>query len=99
VCPWSDSLQSLVPAVVGYFDTLGPGEMVSPLPDPGLRQRRSPSATSPSVLTRRLIAPIDALDTIEDADVYAPTLPYATPVGTPGTVVNLLILSGLGAYP
>lgn len=33
--PWSDSLAGLVTPIVSYFDTLGPGEQLSPLPDPG----------------------------------------------------------------
>lgn len=54
---WSDSLDSLVPAIVPYFDTLGPGEQFSAFPDPGLRQRRSPANPQywPSGITTKLL--------------------------------------------
>lgn len=56
-CPWSDSLNTIVPAVVAYFDTLGPGEMFASFFDPGLRQKRSPPSPQlwPSIITNRLL--------------------------------------------
>lgn len=55
--PWSDSLDTLSPSVLAYFDALGPGEMVSSFFDPGLRQRRSPASPTfwPSAITHRLL--------------------------------------------
>jgi hypothetical protein len=56
-CPWSDSLGSLIPALIAYFDTLGPGEQVATFFDPGLRQRRNPLNPQlwPSTITNRLL--------------------------------------------
>ncbi len=56
-CPWSDSLSSLIPPVVSYYDTLGPGEQVASFFDPGLRQRRSPPSPLywPNSITIRLL--------------------------------------------
>jgi len=57
VCPWSDSLQSLVPPVLAYFDTVGPGEQKATFFDLGLRQKRSPASPGkwPSVVSNRLL--------------------------------------------
>jgi len=52
--PWSDSLDLIVPALLAYTDTLGPGEQVPGFFDPGLRQRRSATSffKSPPCRTR-----------------------------------------------
>lgn len=103
VCPWSDSLNSVSPAVVSYFDGLGPGEMVSPLPDPGLRQRRQPPSPLrwPSIVDQRIVIPIYALgNLIETVVPLTPTpLPYATPTGTPGVLAYLTTLGYLALFP
>jgi hypothetical protein len=56
-CPWSDSLNTVIPPVVSYFDTLGPGEQFANFFDPGLRQKRSPPSPSffPNVITNRML--------------------------------------------
>lgn len=58
VSPWSDSLQTLVPPVVAYMGTLGPGEQFSSFPDPGSRQHRNPPSPGsyPNVLSQRILA-------------------------------------------
>jgi uncharacterized phage protein gp47/JayE len=58
VCPWSDSLQTLVLPVVAYFASLGPGEQFSSFVDPGSRQRRNPSSPAvwPSQVAARMLA-------------------------------------------
>lgn len=101
VSPWSDSLDSLVAPVASHFDTLGPGEQVSVLPDPGRRMRREPESPAawPSVVSNRLLGPVFALDTVADAALVEPTVPYATTVGTPGALSYLLSLGGLAAFP
>ncbi len=58
VSPWSDSLQTLVPPVVAYMGTLGPGEQFASFPDPGSRQHRNPPSPGsyPNVLGARILA-------------------------------------------
>ena len=100
--PWSDSLQSLVAPVESYFATLGPGEMLSPpFPDPGQRQQRQPPSPGswPSTLTNRILTPVLATAGVADALILEPTVPFATTVGTPGTLVYLLKLSDLCVFP
>lgn len=118
VSPWSDSLNTLIPAIVGvpsqlnpdgtstkpiygFFDLLGPGEQKAAFFDPGLRERRSPRdpAFWASTLTSRVILPVYQLTSVQDAQIYAPTVPYAAPVGTPGVTSYLLTLGVLAAYP
>lgn len=60
VCPWSDSLDTVTPAVVAYFASLGPGEQVAPAAqfDPGSRMRRipRPPALYPNQVTQRILS-------------------------------------------
>lgn len=100
VSPWSDSLSDVAAAVLGYFDTLGPGEQVATFFDPGLRQKRSPPSPSkwPNQITNRLITPVLALPSIDDAVLLAPTVPYSTTVGSPAVSAYLLALSDLAVY-
>lgn len=100
--PWSDSLDLLVTPILQYFDSqIGPGEQVASPYDDGLRQKRQPETPEewPSELTTRVLAPLYSLTAIRDINILVPTLPYATPVGTPGVSANLLELSGLAAFP
>lgn len=101
ICPWSDSLDLLVPPVASHFDGLGPGEQVATLPDPGQRLRRQPESPSawPSSVSNRLLGPVFGLVAVADASLIEPTVPYATTVGTPGTLSYLLSLSDLAAFP
>lgn len=100
-CPWSDSLQSIVPDVVAYFDTLGPGEQVASIPDPQLRQRRWPRSPQkwPSAITNRMIAALFTLTSLDDVDLYLPAIPDQTPVGIQGVSSNLFELGSLVAFP
>ena len=119
-CPWSDSLNSLIPAVIAYFDTLGPGEQFASFFDPGLRQKRSPPSPLfwPSTLTNRILGgavtqqppqgaqqtqpPVPTLfstSTLADVVLLEPTVPFPTPVGTPGVFSFLLSLQNLLAFP
>jgi len=100
--PWSDSLNLIAPAVIAYFDGLGPGEQVSPLPDPGLRQRRQPTSPIrwPSVIDARIVIPIYQLgNVVETVTPLLPALPFQTPVGAPGVTSNLCTLGSLAIYP
>lgn len=101
VSPWSDSLDSLVAPVASHFDSLGPGEQSSVLPDPGRRLRREPESPAkwPSVVSNRMLTGVFALSTVADAQLVEPTVPYATIVGTPGALSYLLSLSDLAAFP
>lgn len=118
VCPWSDSLSSLIAPTVAYFDTLGPGEQKSTFFDPGLRQKRSPANPQawPSTISNRLLGvnsqtavqaaqgnlpPITlfTLTTLQDVILQEPTVPYVTPVGSPGVSSYLITLANLVAFP
>jgi hypothetical protein len=56
-CPWSDSLNVVLPPLNAYFDTLGPGEQFHAFFDPGLRQRRNPANPQywPATVTSRIL--------------------------------------------
>jgi uncharacterized phage protein gp47/JayE len=101
LCPWSDSLDSVVPSIVSYFDTLGPGEQLASFFDPGLRQRRSPPNPQywPSSVTNRLVSNVFALPTIQDVVLVDPTVPYAAPIGTPGVSSYMNTLKCLAIFP
>ena len=94
VSPWSDSLDLLVEPLLTDFGRLGPGEQVDPLPDPGKRQRRQPASPGawPSVMTERTMSSVTRHAAVEALDFASPTLPHATPVGTPGVSSKLLVL-------
>jgi hypothetical protein len=100
-CPWSDSLDSLVPSVAGHFDTLGPGEQVSTFFDAGERQKRQPESPAqwPSSLTSRFLTGLFANNAVQDVSVALPALPYACPVGTPGVFSYLLQLGKFLVFP
>ncbi|MEJ7728225.1 MAG: baseplate J/gp47 family protein [Polyangiaceae bacterium] len=101
VSPWSESLDAVALAVFKHIDTLGPGEQVDPLPDPGQRQRRQPESPTrwPSVLTNGLALDIKAgAVSVADAELVFPAVPFATTAGTLGVSVNLLELADLGIY-
>ena len=90
VCPWSDSLQTLVAPVVAYLASLGPGEMVGAFLDPGARQRRSPPSPGvwPSVASSRIFAgPVNAQPFVAYGQQPAP------PVPTLSTLQSLLDVS------
>lgn len=99
--PWSDSLQVLVPDTTAYFDTLGPGEQLSVIPDPNLRARRTPR--SPSVyankVTNRITSPLFKLAAVNDIELAFPTVPFSTPVGYAGVVSYLLQLGSMTVFP
>ena len=99
--PWSDSLQQVVSPTLAYVDGFGPGEQVSSFPDPGLRHRRQPEAPEqwPNTVTNRITDPLFGLSAVQDVALAAPTVPYATPVGAPGTLSYLLTLGDLAVYP
>jgi len=83
-----------------FVDGLGPGEMYASFADPGLRQKRNPPNPDsyPSTVTNKLVSPILALPSISNAVVLEPTIPYTTPIGTPGAFVYLLELTDLAVY-
>lgn len=100
--PWSASLNAVVPAVVSYFDGLGPGEQNASLPDPGFRQRRQPQSPQffPSLIDARVVIPIYSLgNVIETVTPVAPSLPFQTPVGVPGVLSYLSTLGDMSVYP
>lgn len=99
--PWSESLPSIVAPIQGYFAGLGPGEQVSTFFDAGLRQRRSPNSLTafPSTITNRLVQPVQNVAAVGDAVLLAPTVPFATTVGTPAVSSNLIELGDVAAFP
>jgi hypothetical protein len=102
ISPFSASLARLVPPVVAYTQTLGPGEMFASLPDPGGRRRRWPFSPDewPSTVTNEgLVNAVKASGAIGDVEVLSPATPYATTVGTPGVSVYLLQFSDFAVYP
>lgn len=101
VCPWSDSLVGFVAPLTSYFDNFGPGEQITPLPDPGLRMARNPPnpVSYPSSITNRITTPLFALPTVSDVVMVSPSVPYACPVGAPGAFVNLLTLGSIVVFP
>lgn len=98
--PWSESLQSIVAPVLSYFASLGPGEQVSPLPEPGARQRRQPEAPEswPNAITNRLVDGLFGVVSINDAVLSLPAVPHATPTGTAGVLSYLLTLGDLSVF-
>ena len=98
-CPWSESLDGLVPAVLDAFSGLGPGEMFDPFFDEGLRQKRSPAPPQwPNELSSRSFRTLDEITSASTALIVDPAIPYETPVGTPGVSVNLLVLGRLSVF-
>lgn len=99
--PWGESLNLVAPAVIAYFDTLGPGEQVSPLPDPGLRQRRQPQSPEkwPSTIDERILVPVFKVSAVQSPIVLEPTIPTVTPVGVPAVSSNYFVLGDLGIFP
>ena len=79
VCPWSDSLQSLIKPVIAYTDTLGPGEQKGTFFDPGLRQKRSPPNPGawPSSLTNRILG-VTPQATVQPANQTSPPVTLFT---------------------
>lgn len=100
LCPWSDSLDTLVSPVVDYFGEMGPGEQFSYFFDPGTRQKRNPPSPRywPSTVSNRLAADILKLDSIADA-VIVKGLGQSTPAGTPAALSKLLELDTLSIFP
>lgn len=97
--PYAAALDSLGEKLRLHFRTLGPGEQVASFSDDGIRQRRSPR--SPEKWPHRLteLGLSDSIRTlVRDANVLAPTLPYATPTGTAGTLSYLLEMGDLAAF-
>jgi hypothetical protein len=99
-CPWSDSLDILLPGIHAYFDSLGPGEVFASFYDEGRRQKRQPRPPRewPHTLTTRdLIGAVtaDEVDDVEalEGDGLTPT------IGTPGVLVYQLKLRWLSVFP
>jgi uncharacterized phage protein gp47/JayE len=99
-CPWSDSLDLLVPPVLKYFGTLGPGEQQATFFDPGVRQRRNPASPKywPSVIGNRLAGDILKESFIQDA-VIREGLGTTTTIGVPGAIAYLIDLRFITAFP
>lgn len=101
VSPWSDAMvdSTYVAPLLAYVDRQGPGEMVASFLDPGRRQKRWPFSAPkqwPSEVGSSLT---DGLDDLVDSHVLMePTVPLATTVGTPGTLVYLHTVSDIGFF-
>jgi len=101
VSPWSDSLNSIPPAVLAYFATLGPGEQVSSFFDPGLRQKRSPASPGdwPAVVGNRVVTAVQNVPAVFDGTLVNPTIPLASNVGPSAVFSYLMRLNQLSIYP
>jgi len=79
VCPWSDSLSTLIKPTIAYTDTLGPGEQIATFFDPGLRKKRSPPSPGswPSSLTNRILG-VGAQTTVTPAQGQPPLVTLFT---------------------
>ena len=100
VSPWSDSLNLIVPPIVGYFDGMGPGEMLSPLPDPGRRARRQPENPEawPSEISNKIDALVQGVDAVRSATLVEPASTEAASTGTLGVLAYLRRLTDLAVY-
>lgn len=99
VSPWSPSASSIVAPILSYVDAQGPGEMVASFSDPGRRQRRYPPPAPnawPSKIENRMVDGLFAF--VSDAVIVEPTIPFATTVGTPGTLFYLHRTSDIGVF-
>jgi len=101
VSPWSDSLNLIVPPVVAYFDGMGPGEMIDPLPDPGRRGRRQPENPEswPSEIGNRLDALVQGVSAVRSATLVDPDGTEPTSTGTLGVLAYLRRLTDMAVYP
>jgi len=75
--PWSDSLSSAIDPVLGFNDSLGPGEQFATFFDKGLRQKRSPASPAlwPSIIGNRMLGgPANASQPFNPAASATPTL-------------------------
>lgn len=90
-CPWSDGLTSMVPSIVSYFDTVGPGEQFVSFFDPGLRQRRSPLSPQywPNQVTNRLLGGASAPVPAQGSQQNQPPVPTLLTLTTLQDVVLL----------
>lgn len=97
VSPWSDSLSLVSDVVLSEIAKLGPGEQTSVLVDYEQRMRRNPPGYQewPSALTSRFAATLSEISSVSNVLVEAPTLPYETPVGVPGSVSRIITLGDL----
>ncbi len=103
-CPWSESLDLVVPPLLAEFDLFGPGEQVASFFDAGTRQRRQPPPQQswPSRLGSRVINGVQDQPSVNDAQLIDPapgSLPLATPVGAAGTLSYLRELRWIAAFP
>ena len=100
VSPWSDSLNLIVPPVVDYFDHMGPGEMLDPLPDPGRRARRQPENPEswPSILSNRIDAAVQESPAVRSATLVEPSTTEPTSTGTLGVLAYLRRLTDMAVY-
>lgn len=91
--PWSESLPLLLPTLLSYFDSIGPGEMTATFYDAGRRKRRQPQPPRewPNILTTKGLEDAIDIDQVHDRIVLEGS-GQATTVGTPGTIVYLMRL-------
>jgi uncharacterized phage protein gp47/JayE len=100
ISPWSDSLNLLVAPVVGYFDKMGTGEMVSAFYDPGRRQRRQPESPESwtSEVGNQLDARVQAVSAVRSGTLVVPSSTLATAVGVNGVLVYVRRLTDMAVY-
>ncbi len=101
VSPWSDSLAPTALAVLGHFDTLGPGEQTALLYDQGYRVKRNPPVETEwiSELDERMTNPLFDTGLLARVQIKEPTLPVVPHYGGPGIASYLLVLNKLAVFP
>lgn len=106
--PWSDSHALLLPALVRFFDSLGPGEQVAAFMGPGRRQRRQPESPKqfPNLVTNDLICRQGAdgepsmldVDGVADIQITEGLGSAASP-GVAAVSANILQLRHFSVFP
>lgn len=99
-CPWSPSLDLLLPKLLEYFDGIGPGEMFATFYDEGRRLRRQPLPPKhwPYKLTSKGLEQALDLEAVADGNVVEGDGVFPA-IGTPGTLVRILKLLHVTAFP
>jgi hypothetical protein len=101
VSPWNDALPDVASAVAAAFDKLGPGEMIAPYDDLGLRGMRTPATEDdfPASLSAEFLGALYALPQVSGVVPISPSLPRSPSLGSAGVSVRLLTLGNLAVLP
>ncbi len=98
--PWSGSIDDIALPIYQYFYTLGPGEQLSTVLDPGGRGKRYPFSPQswPSTITNHVVTKVLDLQAIGNS-IIQEGLGVSATVGTAGATAYLLELGDIAAFP